>query len=427
MATDNLYKRLRALVSPYYRYCEMRIKIVWYNLHRNSIIRSVRGKSRIRVAFFVVNLSMWKCESLFRLMMDNPRFDPVLVPMPRPMFNKEAEKQEQMRLIEYCRQNYFPCIPGYDYTTGRFNGYDEIRPDVVFFGQPYNAAYPEHKIERFWKKSIFYYVPYCIYVEQDVSLVNTLYINICQSVFLENNILKEVLSGITVNRGRNFVVTGYIDAPRLQIKEESDCLLWKKPNSDRKRVIWAPHHSIREIDILNYSVFLEIADDMLELARQYRDKVQFAFKPHPGLKPKLYDMDGWGKERTDRYYSEWENMPNSILAEGSYDGLFRSSDALIHDCSSFTVEYLYTGKPALYLTKEDHLDFMNKLGSLCFGVHYKGRTIDDIRNFIEDVVLGGQDTMNESRQRFVSDNLAVADSKPAEQIILDSISSLLSE
>lgn len=427
MATGNLYRKIRKCISPYYRYCEMRIKIVWYNLHRNRIIESLRGKDRLRVAFFVVNLSMWKCESLFRMMMSDPRYDPVLVPMPRPMFNQEAEKQEQMRLMDYCRRNSLPFIPGYDYETCRFNSYNEIKPDIVFFSQPYNAAFPAHKIERFWKHCLFYYVPYCILAEKEVSLVDTLYLNICQSVFVENNILKDVMGDLMTNGGRNIDVSGYIDTDKLRKVEESDYALWKQPDRELKRVIWAPHHTILDNDILNYSVFLEIADDMILLARKYRGKVQFVFKPHPGLKPKLYDMEGWGRERTDRYYSEWENMPNTILAEGSYYGLFRSSDAMVHDCSSFTVEYLYTGKPVFYIAKNDHPGFMNKLSLMCFDAHYKGCTINDIESFLRSVVLDGQDTMKESRVSFVVDKLLQPDARPAANIILNSISGLLLE
>ena len=417
----NLYRKARQLISPYYRYLEMRCKIVWYNLHRNGIVKFVREKDRIRVAFFVVNLSMWKCDSLFRKMLSDSRFDPVIVPMPRPMLNQESEWQEQMRLIRFCRQNSYPYIAGYDYETERFNGFNEIRPYVVFFSQPYNGAFPAHRIEKSWKHCLFYYVPYCILVEKINSFIDTLYMNICQTVFVENRILKDVESRVISTRGRNMVVSGYMGAESLRNGSAADASVWKQPDSAIKKVIWAPHHSIRDIDVLNYSAFLDIADEMLELARSYQGKLQFAFKPHPGLKPKLYDMDGWGRERTDRYYSQWEQMSNTVLAEGSYDSLFRSSDAMVHDCSSFTVEYLYTEKPVMFITKDDHLDFMNSLGAQCYDVHYKGRTIDDIRSFLDNVVLNGNDVIKGERQRFVSENLMQPDALPAADFIFNSI------
>lgn len=367
-----------------------------------------------------VNLSMWKCEELFILLMREDMFDPVMVPMPRPMFNWEAEKEEQYRLIDYCKQMGFPYIPGYDYDSNTFNGYGIIKPDVVFFSQPYsNASYKEHRIEEFWKNCIFFYVPYCFIIEKTTAFVNTLYINICQNVFLENEMVRSIECGMVENKGRNFIVTGYMGARKFMVHNESDNHVWKKQSTDVKRIIWAPHHSILDKDILNYSTFLEIADDMLSLAHEYEGKVQFAFKPHPGLKPKLYDHPVWGKERTDIYYSKWRDMPNSILSEGEYERLFRSSDAMIHDCSSFTVEYLFTNKPVLYLTKDDHLSFMNEFGKKCFDVHYKGRSINDIRSFIDKVILDGQDTMKTIRSVFVHKNLMVEERRVPEQIMVD--------
>lgn len=420
-----LIKRIRKIISPYYRYVEMRFKIICYNLRRQRIISDIKGRKKVRVAFFVVNLSMWRCDSLFRLMLDHPRYEPFIVPMPRPMFNQDAEKQEQIRLIDYCIRMNYPYIPGYDYDLCSFNSYDEIKPDIVFFCQPYNDAFPAHKIEAFWKRCLFYYVPYCILVEKSAVMTDTLYTNICQNVFLENDILKDVLSPLMTNGGSNILVSGYLSAEKLTVYEESDMDVWKNNDPGFKRIIWAPHHSILKKDILNYSLFLQMADVMLEIARKYQDTVQFAFKPHPGLKPKLYDMEGWGRQRTDEYYSAWEQMPNTVLIEGSYESLFRSSDAMIHDCSSFSVEYLLTGKPVLFLTKADHIDYLNELGVLCFNMHYKANSADEICSFIEESVLKGHDPMKAERDIFVKDKLMPFPTGTAAQRIIAAIDSQL--
>lgn len=66
------------------------------------------------------------------------------------------------------------------------------------------------------------------------------------------------------------------------------------------------------------------------------------------------------KRKTDRYYSEWESLSNAQLETGKYVDLFMTSDAMIHDCGSFTIEYHYTLKPVMYLVKgEEHTKMMN--------------------------------------------------------------------
>ena len=167
------------------------------------------------------------------------------------------------------------------------------------------------------------------------------------------------------------------------------------------KIIWAPHHSILKDDTLDYSNFLNIAEDMLNIASKYKDYIQIAFKPHPHLKRKLYKMQGWGIEKTNQYYLKWNELPNTILVEGDYIDLFMTSDAMIHDCSSFSVEYLYVNKPVLYLTKNNHLDFLCNFGEMAFNMHYKGSTVGDVEKFLKNVVLDGCDSMKMQRNMFM--------------------------
>ena len=94
-----------------------------------------------------------------------------------------------------------------------------------------------------------------------------------------------------------------------------------------------------------------------------------------------------------------------MFENGSYAALFKSSDAMIHDCSTFTGEYLFTGNPVLYLAKEDHVDYMNEFGLLCFNQHYKGRTIEEVDRFIKEVVINSKDPMKKQREEFYNQYL----------------------
>ena len=95
-------------------------------------------------------------------------------------------------------------------------------------------------------------------VQGSLRVTDTLYTNICQNVFLENDILKDVLSPLMTNGGSNILVSGYLSAEKLTVYEESDMDVWKNNDPGFKRIIWAPHHSILKKDILNYSLFLQI-------------------------------------------------------------------------------------------------------------------------------------------------------------------------
>ena len=148
------------------------------------------------------------------------------------------------------------------------------------------------------------------------------------------------------------------------------------------------------------SSFLEISDLMVQLRDAYKDKLIFAFKPHPVLKPKLYKL--WGKEKTEAYYNGWVESSNSFLAEGDYLELFAGSDAMIHCSGSFLVEYLYTGKPVAYVySKSRNPPEIGEIGEAALGAHYSVKNKIDIERFLSEVVVKGVDTMCEFRRETV--------------------------
>lgn len=117
----------------------------------------------------------------------------------------------------------------------------------------------------------------------------------------------------------------------------------------------------------------------------------------------MYAHPLWGKEKTDRYYSEWECLPNAQLETGEYVDLFMTSDAMIHDCGSFTIEYHYTLKPVMYLVNgREHTKMMNAYAKEAYDLHYKGKNMKDIRSFIENVISERSDYLLEKRKIFLN-------------------------
>jgi CDP-glycerol glycerophosphotransferase (TagB/SpsB family) len=173
--------------------------------------------------------------------------------------------------------------------------------------------------------------------------------------------------------------------------------VWKLQERPKKRIIWAPHHTVDYL--FNFSNFLNYCEDMLQLAEKYQEEVQFAFKPHPVLKFKLINL--WGLEKTEEYYKRWENLSNGQIEQGDYIDLFKTSDAMIHDCGSFTAEYLYTQKPVLFQIRDEKVkDEFNSFGQLCFEKHYHAYTIEETETFIREIVINGNDPKAEEREQF---------------------------
>src|SRR5699024_801734 len=112
---------------------------------------------------------------------------------------------------------------------------------------------------------------------------------------------------------------------------------------------------------LSYSTFLDYAEFILQLANDYKDEIQIAFKPHPNLRGKLNDV--WGVEKTNTYFQKWKCLSNGQVEDGGYIDLFATSDAMIHDSGSFVIEYLYTKKPVQFLISSEKVkEEFNEIG-----------------------------------------------------------------
>ena len=137
----------------------------------------------------------------------------------------------------------------------------------------------------------------------------------------------------------------------------------------------------------------------------------------------MYSIPEWGKNKTDEYYRKWDSIPNTQLEESSFIDLFMTSDAMIHDCASFTVEYHYSKNPCLFITNDvqEIRKPLNELGCSALDAHYLGNSEDDIRNFLNQVVIGGKDSKKAEREAFFNKYLLPPNGKTAAQNIYDNI------
>lgn len=376
-------------------------------------VRAMRQKEKIKVLFVLSDLSLWKTESLYCAMLKHPQFDPVL-----GLCLLEMDKPTEVickfnRLHEYLNKEKYEYIEIYKNDISSL-----IKPDIIFYQQPYESFIDSDLFFRNNQQALFCHVSYAFNTIQMPWEGKLIYYHFCWQHYFENEIAKEARNNVMPRFIRNGVVTGVPIQDTLASLDKKMINPWKKSTTNRKRIIWAPHHTISS-GLLHYSTFLSIADDMIVLAKKYKEQVQFSFKPHPFLFKRL--VNEWGIERTKSYYDQWRQMENTQYDFGEYWGLFAHSDALIHDCGSFTIEYLYTGNPVMYLVNGlPHTEDMNTFGKMAYDVHYWGHTVDEVDQFIQNVIQG-KDEMKEKRISFVKEYLTIPNNRMACQNIIDAI------
>jgi len=388
----------------------------WLVSNYEHILQEKREKAQsgnpINVAFYIWESSKWKYEGLYRLLEKDSQFHPYIVIV--PFESGAVVGQDYLRYMQevsayYSSKGYSIFLPlSEDHTRVLSrNEAAQLSPDIIFYmncWHEYGSFTQFGYLEN--TNALQAYVPYAWMISNRyIEHFNRDFHNYMWKIFYETQIHVEMARKHAINKGINAIASGY---PLLDSFFDTSYVpkdVWKHQENHKKRIIWAPHHHMLEKN--RCSNFLFIYDKMLEIARKYQDKVQFVFKPHPELAKKLdQSIPGWNKEKRVAYYHLWETMPNTQIMTDDYIDLFLTSDAIIHDCGSFTAEYLCTYKPMLFLeANSEVIEDWNECGKEIAKNIYISEKGTKIEWFIQSVVLSGNDYMKEQRRRFVDDYL----------------------
>ena len=365
-------------------------------LKRYFRIRRIRKDRKAKVVFVVSSLSMWKSLDLFYLLSKDEHFEPLLVLCPYAEYD-EAQKLESLKeLVSFCTKHNISYINIYEVTNPGLYFRNEIAPDIIFYPQQYLSLYRNGIDSEFYDDRLLSFIPYGFNTFEQGWAFRQRFNNIAWRLYYSTKADLKCAKKFSLNKGKNVRIVGNPSAGAF-IKTHYPNP-WKR--IQRKRIIWSPHYSIKEGGFTHRSSFLDLHHFMLELAIRYVEQIQIAFKPHPRLLTELYNHPDWGKEKADAYYRQWAEMPNTQLETGEYIDLFMNSDAMIHDCGSFTAEYLYTQRPVMFYTHDRKAveKQLNELGMAALDAHYIGESADDIESFIKDVVIGENDPKVSARK-----------------------------
>lgn len=372
-----------------------------------SIEKTIKKKEKVNVLFIASTVSMWKAQRVFDLLNDDSDFNAQIIISPLSRYNSDEALIHVNALKKFFLERNM-CIPS---TTDDDFDLDKwlvgFSPDVIFFAQHYEGLHRNKLDIECNRDKLHCFIPYGLPTMKDQFVYNLSTQNLAWRIYHATKLHKKTAGRIMANNAYNVRIVGEADADAILASEHHDP--WKKiaDGKKRKRIIWAPHFSINHSGYLNRATFLWLSDKMVELAQKYIDEVQFVFKPHPHLHSVLCELEGWGKERTDEYYNLWATMYNTQIEEGAFYDLFWYSDAMIHDCGSFTGEYMYVRKPVMFMTTD--IDYIRKdaddFGARCIDLHYIGENPSDAELFIKNIVLTGNDEMKLQREEFFNEYL----------------------
>ena len=331
----------------------------------------------VKVVFLGLYFEAWDAlDEIYQKMAKDPRFEPIVVSMPRKLTGQLAYAQEE-KAHAFFEGKGIPHIRLNSGGSGSQNleGLAILRdlaPDYVFVNYPWQRNYqPAVRFDHLVEFTRLVYVPYFSLVmvdepddepgggQGDAPVATHLFTQrlhqLASLVFTQE---RDVVDAYALTeRGNSHVhFTGSPKIDNLAREAQAGKTSW--PLEDGKfKIIWAPHHSYSP-HWYNFGVFSKIYLQMLEFAKANSD-IQIVLRPHPFLWSTLTDRKVLSETELSSWRKSWDELPNTAVdEEGSYAGLFLATDILVTDGISFLGEYpLITGKPAIFFESADHWKF----------------------------------------------------------------------
>jgi hypothetical protein len=354
----------------------------------------------IRVVFLVFYFEAWdSLDAIYRIMLADDRFDPMVVSIPRKLTGYDKFRDEK-------KVSAFLDSQGIEHERFRFKKskeglarLKELDPDYVFLNYPWQRNYKKnYQIEKLVEFTKVCYVPYfstsLVQEPGEAGVAPHQYTQpthqLAHMVFLQDADTKAAFD--SNGRADHAFLTGTPKIDALMAAKSEVPSIWpivREHNAKAEpfKLLWAPHHSYAD-RWLNFGHFNDQREPMLAYA-QAHPELDIVFRPHPFLFGTMTDRDVMTQEEVDDWRSRWDALPNTFTDLGApLTSLLLASDALVTDGVSFLAEYpLVTGKPAIFWEKSQHWDF-SPLGKIAAATTVTVHTMAEVEQAISQAQVG---------------------------------------
>lgn len=350
--------------------------------HYKEVIKNLKNRKNLplRFAAYVVFDSTFGAYEIIELMLaDLQHYSPKIVICPDTSRGEDFLEEQYKKTKDFFVKKYGSEYVIDGYQNGCFIDVSD-QFDVVYLANPYDhMVNTVHSVRYLSTKNLLpIYITYCFQPNKyTFGVMSLLELSLFWKVFTDTKYTFNEYRKYELLKGCNVVLTGF--AKMDSISKIFEC------NRSRKRVILAPHHTINN-PLLPLSNFLKFKDYILELPKKFPN-IDFVFRPHPLLFVNMINEGIWTKNDRDLYIEQLKNVGIEYSLGGDYFVEFVNSDALIHDCSSFMVEYLFLDKPCCFIVKDNTKDILSKLGLVCLKCHDQVSQEYEIEEFIENLQL----------------------------------------
>ncbi len=369
-----------------------------------SLMETLFAKSTAcyKVFFIITDISLWDTfHSIYTAFANDPHFDAVAIVSPRIDISISVSYEDMLNFFKTKNINY---LPGYSPKNNQWLDLTELTPHLVFYTLGSSAYWPKHKIEYVSTFTRTCYLSYSfLLTDQESSQYNASFHKSAWRIFSQTPFHQQKYHKYHHDNPNKIVLSGY---PKFDYYQRNNDIFstefispWKNTaTTTSKKIIWAPHWTIANILHISCANFEKYYKDFLDYAKKTKH-LQWLLKPHPNLMWACENQNILTKTEFMSYLAQWQNLPNGQTYQlAHYFDFFVTSDALILDSISFLAEYLPTQKPVLFLEKPNRPRF-NEIGEKIIDSYYRAFCFQDVIDFIDQVVIKGNDVLYEKRKR----------------------------
>lgn len=374
--------------------------------YKKRVEKLRKRDGKIRIGCLVSQNELWNMQSFYDAIIMKDKFDIEIISIPNYENVIDEHRKSNLENYYFFSQKGMKVVNGYDDVSNRLKDILEWNYDILFLDQPVTFTWIAKQFSEFkmLKQCLFCYVPYGFKVADGKKNHFDLFIhNAAWRIFAESDWHYEQFKNYGRVNAQNVVISGY---PKLDqyLSDKKDYSYWKNGDSNKKRIIWAPHWSFCNPE-WSYSTFDKNYRNFYEYAKENHE-IDWIVKPHQRLYYWAVEKEIMSEEEVEEYFQLWNQLPNATVYKGgNYMDIFITSDALITDCGSFLAEYLPTKKPVLHLYNEKGR--FNEVGQKIIDSYYRCINFEDVVRYIENVIIKENDYLSSKRleiQKYVVPN-----------------------
>ena len=374
---------------------------------------------KIRIIFLFQSASFWPSwESLWEECKNDSRFETHMLVCDDPIKEK----------VQFASAQSFLTEKKIDFEHVRNVDICEIAPHIIVVHTPYDGHRPNSLRSGPLSARGFriVYIPYGIEIsdspqaQRDHFTVDVIE-NAWRIYTFSENMLPEY----------RFYSTFGGDAARSYGHPKFDGLLGFKDAglpedilikaAGRKVVLWKVHFP-KEVDGILITPSLETYINFARKLTDFQD-LFFIFMPHP----KFYEQANYFGN-SDLLNSLLEQAENAVqFTDDDYRQVLMNCDYYMIDRSALMIEAGITGRPILFMENDNYTEPMTSPVQTIIDTYYKSSSARDMVNFIDRVVISGEDERRDERIAAVKSVILNLDGQSGSKIKEDMVRALQAE